>query len=376
MSKGCALLTALSQVSDFRKGQGKRHRLSALLALACAAVLCGARSLTAISQWGREHEPHLLVQLGFNHFPGPCVATFHRVFRHLDVAALEQVLTAWLRAQLPVEQGLAFDGKTLRGSRTESGDVVQVLAAFAHAAGVALGQHRISQGDEVQAALELIQSLDVHGWVVTADAGLTHKPIAQAVIDQGGDYTLIVKQNQPTLYDDIGLLFTESAVVADTITTAQTVNLHGDRIEVRRLQASTALTGYCDWPGLQQVFRLERHVRRKTTGAPTDQVVFGISSVAPKRADADGLLAITRGHWGIENRLHWVRDVDFDADRSRVRCGAAPQVMAAIRNLAIGLLRLTGYQCLAAALRHFALHSSEAIQLITQPLHLEEVKMK
>ena len=377
MDTHCALIRELSQVTDFRKRRGKRHPLSALLALACAAALCGARSLTAISQWGREHGVELLAQLGFTHFPGPCVATFHRVFRHLDAAILERVLTGWLQAHFSAELGLAFDGKTLRGSRTGSGEVVALVAAFAQAVGVALGQQPIQHGDEVQATLTLLQSLDLHGWVVTGDARLTQKPLAKTVIDQGGDYTLIVKRNQPILYDDIALLFAESAVVADTLTAAQTVNLHGDRIEERTLQASTALADYCDWPGLEQVFRLERQVTHKKIGVQTCQVVFGITSLASKQADADRLLDITRGHWGIENRLHWVRDVDFDEDHSRVRCGSAPQVMAAIRNLVIGLLRLAGYQRIAAALRHFALHSTEAVQLVTQPLPaLVEVKMK
>ena len=368
MDTHCSLITALLQVTDCRKSRGKRHPLAALFALACAAALCGARSLTAISQWGREHDVELLAQLGFTHFPGPCVATFHRVFRHLDVAALERVLGGWLQAHFPAQQGLAFDGKTLRGSRTGSGEAVALVAAFAQAVGVALGQQRIEHGDEVQAALTLLHSLDLHGWVVTGDAGLTQKPLAQTVMDQGGDYTLIVKRNQPLLYDDIALLFAESAVVADTLTAAERVNLHGDRIEERMLQASTALADYCDWPGLQQVFRLERQVTRKKTGVQTCQVVFGITSLGPQRANADRLLDLTRGHWGIENRLHWVHDVDFDEDHSRVRCGAGPQVMAAIRNLAIGLLRLAGYPCIAAALRHFALHSTEAVQLVTQPL--------
>ena len=179
----CALTAALLQVTDFRKRRGKRHPLSALLALACAAALCGACSLTAISQWGREHGSALLAQLGFTRFPGPCVATWHRVFPKLDVAALERVLTGWLQMHFPAEQGLAFDGKTLCGSRDESGDAVALLAAFAQAVGVALGQQSIEHGDEVQATLTLLQSLDLRGWVVTGDARLTRKPLAKAVID-------------------------------------------------------------------------------------------------------------------------------------------------------------------------------------------------
>src|SRR5512136_1434948 len=113
---GSPLLTALSQVPDFRQSKGKRHPLVAVLALAVVAVLCGARSLTAISQWGREHSEQVLKALGFTHFPGPCVATLHRIFSQLDVSLFEQILTAWLESWLLCRGGLSLDGKTLRGS--------------------------------------------------------------------------------------------------------------------------------------------------------------------------------------------------------------------------------------------------------------------
>jgi predicted transposase YbfD/YdcC len=361
------LITVLAKVPDFRKSKGKRHPLAAILGLACAAALGGARSLTAISQWGREHNQTVLAHLGFSHFPGPCVATLHRTFSRLDVQALEKALTEWLQMVLGVKGGLALDGKTLRGSRTESGDVVQLLAAFAQVVGVVLAEQAISGRDELEAALALLQGLDLHGWIVTGDARLTNKALAQQVIDHHGDYVLVVKDNQPTLREDIVTLFTEPRVVAETITTAQTITLHGQRIEVRTLQASSALVDYCDWPGLQQVFRRERHVTHKKTGTATHEVEFGITSLPPTQAHAQRIAALARGHWSIENRLHWVRDVDFDEDRSRVRTGQAPQVMAAIRNAALALLRLAGYPCIATGLRHFALHSTEAIQLVTNP---------
>ncbi len=364
------LITVLVEVPDFRKSRGKRHPLAAILGLACAAALGGARSLTAMSQWGREHGQAVLAQLGFSHFPGPCVATLHRTFSRLDVQALEKVLTEWLQMALGIKGGLALDGKTLRGSRTESGEVVQLLAAFAQVVGVVLAEQAIGGQDELQTALALLQGLDLHGWIVTGDARLTNKALAQQVVDQHGDYVLVVKDNQPTLREDIATLFSQPRVVAETITAAQTITLHGQRIEVRTLQASSALVEYCDWPGLQQVFRRERHVTHKKTGTSTHEVEFGITSLPPTRAHAQRIAALARGHWGIENRLHWVRDVDFDEDRSRVRTGQAPQVMAAIRNTALALLRLAGYPCIAAGLRHFALHSTEAIKLVTEPLRV------
>jgi len=307
---GSPLLTALSQVPDFRQPRGRRHSLVAVLALAVAAVLCGARSLTAISQWGREHSDGLLASLGFTHFPGPCVATLHRIFSRLDVKLLEQILTAWLASWLGGRGGLALDAKSLRGSAHDQAPPVQLLAAFAQAMGITLGEQAVSGQDQVAAAVALLQGRDLHGWVVTGDAGLTSRALAQTVIDQGGDYVLTVKANQAVLYDDIATLFSESRVVAETITHRRQVNLHGRRIEQRTVEASTALVGYSDLPGLQQVMRIQRRVTDKGTGLITEQSTYGVTSLTPDKAQAKQLGAYIRGHWGIENRLHWVRDVD------------------------------------------------------------------
>ncbi len=135
-------------------------------------------------------------------------------------------------------------------------------------------------------------------------------------------------------------------------------------MEVRHLWASDELTGYLDFPYSQQVFRIER-ITTKLDGTPMrHEVVFGITSLSARKALPNRLLALNRGHWGIENRLHWVRDVTFDEDRSQVRKGAGAQAMAALRNLAIGLLRRAGATNIAAALRHCVQHSETALRLI------------
>jgi predicted transposase YbfD/YdcC len=374
---GSPLLTALSQVPDFRQSKGKRHPLAAVLALAVVAVLCGARSLTAISQWGREHSEQVLEALGFTHFPGPCVATLHRIFSKLDASVFEQILTAWLQGWLFCRGGLSLDGKTLRGSGADNSPPVQLLAAFVQTLGVVLGQQAISGQDQIAAAIALLQGLDLHGWIVTGDAGLTSRALAQTVIDQGGDYVLTVKANQAVLYDDIATLFSESRVVADTITRTRQVNLHGRRIEQRTVEASTALAGYSELPGLQQVMRIERRVTDKPTGRVSDEITYGVASQTAPRANARLLAGYTRGHWAIENRLHWVRDVDYGEDVSRVRTGNAPQVMAAIRNLAISLMRLSGFDSVALAIRHYAAHQTAATFLVRKPLRIpSRVRMK
>ena len=136
-------------------------------------------------------------------------------------------------------------------------------------------------------------------------------------------------------------------------------------IERRTLAASTALVGYSLWPGLAQVFQLERQVTRKKNQKAVREVVFGVTSLPPEKVNAERLLVLSRGHWGIENRLHWVRDVTFGEDQSRIRSGHAPQVMAALRNIAISLLRTAGFANIAAALRHLAAHPQKAIRFVS-----------
>ena len=264
--------------------------------------MCGSplwsQWLTTISQWGRDHSRDVLARLGCTHFPGPSPATLCRVFSQLDVAALEKALTQWWQSWLPGLGPLALDGKTVRGSRQGSQDAVQLLAAFATQVRVVLAHRAISHGDEISTALALLEGLDLTGWIVTGDAKLTQKAIVKQVIAQGGDYVLTAKANQPTLCDDIATLFTDPQVVAETITTTRRTDLHDSRIEVRALQASSALTAeYCGWPGLQQVFRLERQRIDKRTGGRSVKVVFGITSLTPAQADAKRLAALVRGHW-------------------------------------------------------------------------------
>lgn len=364
---GYPLLQALSKVADFRKSRGKRHPLVAILALGCVAALCGACSLTAISQWGRHHDAKLLAQLGFTRLAGPSVATLHRVFSQVDVVSLEQALTEWWCGWLPALGPLALDGKTVRGSGGDGGAALQLLAAFATQVRLVLAERAIANYDEIAAALALLDGLDLRGWIITGDAKFTQKAIVQKIVAHAGDYVLTAKANQPTLVDDIATLFDDPQLVAATSTTTRRIDLHGSRIEVRELCASSALSAeYCGWAGLRQVFRIERHRINKRTGAREVTVRYGITSLAPERADAKRLAAILRGHWGIENRLHWVRDVILGEDASRIRTGHAPQAMAIFRNVAVSLLGLLDYDSPSEGFRHFAWNPAEAIRLVTR----------
>lgn len=178
--------------------------------------------------------------------------------------------------------------------------------------------------------------------------------------EKGGHWLFRLKGNQPELHAAVALLF-EHPVSPPTIVRQR--NRHGDRLEVRQLEVSSDLSEWAQWPGLAQVGRLTCLRWRK--GESKVEASYIITSLSPEQATPAQLLHLVRGHWGIENRLHWVRDVTFDEDRCQIRTGAAPQVMAALRNLVIGLFRLSGARNIAAALRTHAWYAPRAIALVT-----------
>lgn len=188
---------------------------------------------------------------------------------------------------------------------------------------------------EMTVARAVLARLPLTGRVVTGDALHCQRATCQLILDAGGDYLFVVKENQPRLHADIVTLFAEPPP-GESFARASQRGRHGDRRERRRLWTSTALTGYVDWPGARQVAKVERVVIQH--GAVTTHVRYLITSLPPV-IGAARLLALKRGHWAIENRLHYPRDQAFGEDASQVRTGAAPQVMAALRNIVLNLLR-------------------------------------
>jgi predicted transposase YbfD/YdcC len=366
------LVASLHEIPDPRQPQGRRHSLTAILALMCVAMLCGYRSYSAMADWGRCYGERLAQALGFTRHRTPCAATLYHVMRKLDSHLVEATLGAWAESVLttlppaPGEpEALAIDGKTLRGSRRQGAPAAHLLSVLSHRLGLTLWQQAVAdKTNEIPVLEEVLRGLVVAGRVITVDALLTQRAIAQRIVEDGGDYVMIVKGNQPQLQHDIQLLFQEPTALVGTMTASETVDSGHGRIEQRRLTASPALVGYSDWPGLGQVVQIERHVVIKTSGAQRHDVVYGVTSLGPDRAGAERLLGLVRQHWQIENKSHWVRDVTFDEDRSQVRSGSIPQVMAAFRNTAIGLMHWAGETNIAAACRRFAAQPWAALALI------------
>jgi predicted transposase YbfD/YdcC len=365
------LIEVLAEIPDVRKARGKRHPLPAILALVSVAILCGYRSYGAAAQWARIYPPDLVRALGLRHPTPPCAATLAAVLGRVDRALVEAKLGAWAEevlASLPPDptddEAVALDGKDLRGSHRQGALGAHLLSALSQRLGLTLGQRAVEdKTNEITAAVPLLRGLVLEGRVFTMDALLTQRAIAQALVEGKGDYVMQVKGNQPALLRDIALVFA-APPEDDDQPSAETIDRGHGRVERRRLTASSALVGYSDWPGLRQVFRLERTTLIVKTGEVRAETTYGVTSLDRAHATVERLLRLTRGHWRIENRSHWVRDVTLDEDRSQVRVGSTPEVMAALRNAAIGLLRLGGETNVAAACRRLAAQPAAALALI------------
>ncbi|MCA1725925.1 MAG: ISAs1 family transposase [Thermomicrobia bacterium] len=373
------LAAVLTDFPDFRDPRGVRHPLLAVLLLSCVAMLCGARGESAIAEWAENYGATWRAPLGFTRPDGPSQSTVQRIFGGIDRDALEARLAQWAArviaarpapADLPLPfEAMAIDGKTLRGSAKCGAADAHLLSAFSQRLGVVLGQVAVpDKTNEITAIDELLARLVLTGWVVTTDALFTQTEIARAISDAGGDYLMEVKGNQPTLHDDLTSLFADPDAACAQ---AEETRLHGGRIERRVLRASTELTGHTDWPGMAQALCVERRVTHKATGETHTERAYAVTSLAPAIATPAQLLVLWREHWHIENKLHWIRDVTFDEDRSTVRAGNIPQVMAALRGTAISVARLHGATNIAAACRRYAAQPALALTAIGLTLDFE-----
>ncbi|POX58712.1 ISAs1 family transposase [Streptomyces sp. Ru62] len=359
------LLQRLAAVPDPRRPAGRRHPLAFILALAACAVLAGAKSLAAIAEWVSDAPPAVLTSLGgpVREPAGPVApagATVRRVLQRVDGDDLDAAIGAWLAdrepkpAQAPDERpmrALAVDGKTIRGARRQNGTQVHLLAAMT-AGGQVIAQREVGRKtNEITVFKPLLAPLDLAGTVVTFDALHSQTEHARFLVeDKQAHYIAVIKGNHPTLQQELKRLpWREVPLQVRTRATA-----HG-RDEIRRIKTCTVARGL-DFSHAAQAVQVVRRRQTVTTGKVTLERVYGVTSLRPHQAAPTDLASWVRGHWGIENRLHFVRDTTFAEDASRVRTGTAPWAMASLRNLAIGALRHAGHDNIAAGLRHHARH--------------------
>jgi len=371
-----SLYEYLSRLEDRRATRCVRYELVNILVFVVLAKLAGEDRLTGIAEWVFHRRKRLARALGLSRPQSPHRTTYSRILGEvIDVDEFEKAVHSFFASTLKVKEGIqvAIDGKALRGS-IPAGQTrgVHLLAAYVPDEGWVLAQVEVDgKENEIKAAPRLLESIDLRGKIVSADAMLAQRELSVQIVQAGGQYVWTVKDNQPKLRDDIATLFEGESCVAgfspaiEDFPSTTTTDKGDGRIEQRTLTASSDLNEYLDWPHAQQVFKIRRHVQRVKDSKTTDEITYGITSLGPHQADPKRLSEIVRTHWQIENGLHYRRDETLREDWCHLRMGHTQRMMAAINNLVLGLLLRRGVRNVPQKRRLYAAHWNQALKLIT-----------
>lgn len=345
----------LESIPDPRKPRGIRHGLTGILALAVCAVLTGAKSFAEIAEWAADTGRGPLAKAGIK---VPHVTTIQRVLARVDGDIFDTAFGAWIIAQVKPKV-IAIDGKEVRGAKNGGGGRVHLMAAVDHGTGTILGQVSIGiKTNEITRFEDLLNTIkNLAGMIITADAMHTQRSHAEYLIKRGAHYVLTVKGNQRNLQRQLKDLPWKGVPAGNK----QSYKKHG-RKGSRSIKVVTIDAGIL-FPHAAQAAQITRRSRKIKGTKWSVETVYIITSLTAETTSAAELNAMVRGHWTIENRLHWVRDVTFNEDKSMVRTGNAPRLMASLRNLAISLYRIARIENIAKATRHTARNAHRALKL-------------
>lgn len=373
--KYSSLVDALAAVPDPRKARGQRYGWRLLMTLIAWAMAAGQKTGHGIAAWVQLHRETLVEGLALPYETLPKEATLCRALRYVDIEAVEACLADLNAderqgssatdeaAKAARKLGQAIDGKALRGA-AHHGRPMYLVARVEHGSGKVLDQMAVDEkSNEITAVPRLLEGKTLTDIVITMDALLTQRDLTQQILDQGGDYLLIAKDNQPRLVTTISLHF-DNPPPTRVIRWAQTEEKGHGRLEIRRLEVMDATDGWVDWPGVRQIMRRTTFRKMLATGKTSTEVHYGLTSLARFETTPAALESLWRGHWTIENKLHYVRDVTLGEDAGQARCGSTPQALAALRNALLNCLRQQGWTRIPDALRHYAARPLEALQLI------------
>ena len=375
---GGSVFERLGQLTDIRKARGKRFRLETILTIIVMAKMCGEDTPSAIADWAKNRQEQIVKLLQLKRPKLPHYNTYRRILAH--VVYEEEIARMVGEYNQRGEHGevYAMDGKTPRGTRKKDEDRSEyLLSVYDVEQAKVMSQVAVGRKEnEITKAPEALKKVEISRKIITADALHTQKALSAQIIKQGGNYVWPVKENQLRLYQNIQQLFAPEhpkpgfgKIKMDFLSTQKVSKGHG-RLETRILTTSEMLNPYSTWPGLAQVYRLERQFQWWRSGRcyrTSNEVEFGITSLSRTSASPARLLKIRRAHWGIETGLHGRRDVIFKEDATRMTVGDTGKVMISINNLVIALTRQAKFQNTAQARRWFAAHISEAFSLLTSP---------
>jgi predicted transposase YbfD/YdcC len=335
-----SLLSILEEVPDPRVTATVDHDLPDILTIALCTILCGGESFYDMEEFGQVRLDWLKTFLRLRH-GAPTHDTYNRVFQALDPEQLSDCLSRWTQSVRTVLGGevVALDGKTLRRALKQGEDPRVIVSAWATESGLLLGQRKVkTKSNEITAVPELLRALQLAGCIVTADALHCQKNLAKEIQEADAEYVLALKGNQGTTFAEVKSFLDDAIQRGEPhLVSLETVDKEHGRLEVRRYWQTEKLAWFADrkeWEGLNSVGVVE--ARRTVGGKESVERRYYLSSL---KKDAEKFARAVRGHWGVENRLHWVLDVVFGEDDSRARSGYAAENLAATRRLAINLLR-------------------------------------
>lgn len=381
-----SLYGTFEQLPDGRKKRGRRYPLALLLTLIVLAKLAGETNISGVVDWVKHRQAWLQTIFGSRLPRWPCFTTYTYALSKLDASAcMSIVAAAFTRAEsesrcqdepsrLLTGQGrqakehVAVDGKTLRGTLGHDAShqpSVHLLSFYEVATGVVLAQREVrTKENEISAVKEMLIPTLVKGRLLTADAMHTQRFFCQKVKELGGDYVLIAKDNQKRMHEDLALFFEDpQADRCDWQTICFSEKGHGRR-EKRVVTTSSQLREWFarDWVGIEQVFRVERTVKRR--GKQHQEVAYGITSRSAKQADATQVGLWVRGHWSTENRNHGRRDWTLREDQSQVRTQHVPAMLALLNTTVLALMDRIGVRNVPAHMRRLSAHPHEALRLL------------
>ena len=367
------------KLTDLRGVNGKRYELGAVLTIVVMAKLCGEDKPMGIAEWAKHRQEELVKLFSVNWSRMPHHNTYRRILAH---KVYEQEVAGLVGEYNQCgEHGevYALDGKARRGMRKKEEEGQEYgLSIYDVQQGKVLSQVEVGRKEnEIVKAPNALKSVEISQKVITADAMHTQRGLATQILEAQGEYVFPVKENQPQLYKNIQALFAPESPkpgfgkIQTDFLTAQKVDKGHGRIELRKITTSEMLNTYSGWPGLAQVYRLERQFQWRRNGhsyRTSYEVEFGITSLTRTQASPEHLLRIRRAHWGIETGLHYRRDFTLKEDATRMTVGNTGKIMASINNLVLALIRQAGFHNAAQARRWFAAHLSKAFALLTTPL--------
>jgi predicted transposase YbfD/YdcC len=367
----------LGQITDRRNPKGVRYSLSDILLLMLLAKMGGEDNPTGIADWISERKEDLITLLKLPRKSVPHHTTYRRVLQEvIEPEHFEEVIGKYqqYRAKDTNEVVVSIDGKALRGT-IPGGELrgVHLLAAYLPDAGLVLMEIAVDKKEnEIVVAPQILKTLDLKGKIVIGDAMHAQRQVSIQIVEAGGDFAWTIKGNQTRTEWAIQRLFANEVAnlkkglpLSRSVQSARqpTTKAHG-RIEKRSILVSQELNDYLDWPHVSQVFRIEREIWHNHGQRRTRQVVYGLTSLTPQQADPSRLLFLMRHYWGIENGLHFRRDVTLREDETRSLVGHAGHNLAIINNLVISLCLSNGLKNVAKARRVFAAKPYQALHLV------------